>query len=125
MKLIYKILFFVCLVGVFLLLNLPLNEPVEFNKVNKVLEDKQKLKEKVKEAFSHDDFYTRPLRYLTQEKKIKVSGVLNTTSTLDKILSRRSYDLILNEGNDAEYLIEIVIFRNLDYEVKSFYLRLV
>lgn len=124
MKLIYKVLIVVIFGAFAVLLNVPLGEPVDAGYVEKALEDRNKIKDKAQKTFSHDDFYIRPLRYLSEEKDIKVSVLNNKTSALDKILSRQSYELILNEGLDAEYLIEITVFGNLDYKIRSLSLRI-
>jgi hypothetical protein len=61
---------------------------------------------------------------LSEEKDIKISVLHNKTTALDKILSRQSYELILKEGLDAEYLIEITVFSNLDYKIRNLSLRI-
>jgi hypothetical protein len=123
-KLNYKILLVVFLGAFTVLLNVPLGESVDSEYVEKALEDRNKIKDKAQKTFSHDNFYIRSLRYLSEEKDIKISVLHNKTTALDKILSRQSYELILKEGLDAEYLIEITVFSNLDYKIRNLSLRI-
>jgi hypothetical protein len=103
---------------------LPLTKAIEPGIVHKALIDREKLKQKAYDTFSNDDFYDRSLRFFTAESNLSINIKSKRATLLQTALLQDQYELILNEDNDAEYLMEIVVFNDLEYKIESLYLRM-